>query len=422
MMILEYIYGKWISLPSKARYLLHVGIITSLIYFFISLFTVLQLNIKAINPLTRSLIDYEITDMVFAKFRDRSIVNFNKDIIIVNTGKPNRAEIISALSLLNSFDTKAVGIDILFSERKDESQDDKLRKVIRQSDNLVLATVLGQYDDGTNLFTVPEGCHPYFCDSIPTGFINFVAKPETTVRLFSAAEKTDDIGEIAFAARVAQLANPDKTQILLNRRNKTERINYTGNDESYVQYEIAQLLEGGSNLKEVFKDKIVLFGYKGNDEWSQSTRDKFYTPLNEKVAVKSLPDMYGVMIHANIISMIMNESYITELPDWLNKVLAILIIFLSVAIIRMDFISYQNTYWIFIKLLQVMVFLVLFYLVAGFFYFLNIRLNLTSGLFGVFIAWDVTDFYQNLILPRVKSLLAKKLQLHNSFTPKNSKL
>ena len=422
MSIKTNILSRWQSLPAKLRYLGHVIAITALIVFVLYIVSILQVNVKSVNPLTRSLVDYEITDVVFAKFRDRSIINFEDDIVVVNTGKPNRSQITQAVEKINKFKPSAIGLDILFKDRMDPTIDQKLRKVFRESSNLVLATVLGSYNAEKNEFEYTKECNPYFCDSIPTGFINFVAKPETTIRLFSVSEQTDDVPEIAFAARVAQLANPEKASKLLKRKRESMRINYKGGLESFVHYDIDQLINSNQDLSAVFEDKIVLFGYMGSDEWSQSSRDKFYTPLNDKVAAKSLPDMFGVVIHANIISMILDESYIAEMPDWLNKFLSIFIIMLSVAVIRMDFISYKKVYWIVIKVLQVLVFIFLFFLVAGLFYFFNVRLNLTAGIFGVFIAYDIIDFYENILLPKLTSFWIKNTEQEAIGEPQISNL
>ena len=407
-MILTKIYRHWSTLSGKTKYFTHVMLITVLIFLFLYIISLLQINVKAINPLTRSLVDYEITDVVFAKFRDKSIVDFEEDIVIVNTGKPDRKLITDAVAKLNLYKPKAIGIDVLFKDLKDPKTDARMQDVFRSTPGLVLATVLGKYNEETNEFEYTDECNPYFCDSIPTGYINFVAKPETSIRLFSVSEPTDDVPQIAFAARVSQIADPSKAEKLLKKKRESLRINYKGGSESFVHYEIDQLIESKQDLTAVFKDKIVLFGYTGSDEWSQSMRDKFYTPLNDKVTTKSLPDMYGVLIHANIISMIMHEDYIIEMPDWVNMLLSILIIMLSVAIIRMDFVSYKRVYWIFIKLLQVLVFIFLFSLVVGVFYFFNVRLNLIIGIFGALIAWDVTDFYENVLLPKMKSYLPIK--------------
>ena len=63
------------------------------------------------------------------------------------------------------------------------------------------------------------------------------------------------------------------------------------------------------------KDKIVLLGFMGINLNDKTFEDIFFTPLNERYAGKSFPDMYGVVIQANIISMILNKKYINTMPQ-----------------------------------------------------------------------------------------------------------
>jgi hypothetical protein len=42
--------------------------------------------------------------------------------------------------------------------------------------------------------------------------------------------------------------------------------------------------------------------------------------------------MYGVVVHANVISMILNEDYVDEMPIWFQIGLAIFILLLTVAL------------------------------------------------------------------------------------------
>ena len=61
--------------------------------------------------------------------------------------------------------------------------------------------------------------------------------------------------------------------------------------------------------------KIVLFGYLGDRLGAPQWEDKFFTPLNESIAGRANPDMYGPVIHANIASMVLNDDYIDGFGD-----------------------------------------------------------------------------------------------------------
>jgi len=403
-MIRRSIISFWNGLTDRTQYLANVTLITMLIYLFIYLGSLFQFSIKAINPLTKSLVDYEITDIVFSKFRDRSKVDFDENIIMVNSRKPDRENINRLLEQLSSYQPAAIGIDLLFSEIKDPQTDARLQEILKTYPNIVVASTLGDYDDQSETFTGSEECHPYFCDASVTGYINFVAKEGYTIRLFSPIETVDGRRKLAFGPKVAQMVDASKVETLLKRGNEVERINYKGNTDSYIAYDIDQILDSKESLASVFRGKIVLLGYLGEDDWDQSIRDKFYSPLNDKIAAKSLPDIHGLTIHANIISMIMNESYINEVPNFITRIIEFIIILLSVALIRMDFIVIRESYWLLIRLIQILAFLFLFYLVAGVFYYFDARLSITIGIIGVLMTWDVVDLYEHIIIPRTKAL------------------
>jgi CHASE2 domain-containing sensor protein len=67
-----------------------------------------------------------------------------------------------------------------------------------------------------------------------------------------------------------------------------------------------------------------------------SWEDKFYTPLNKKLAGKSNPDMFGVVVHANIISMILREDYVEQMATWQEVAMAIILCLLNVAHVFAD--------------------------------------------------------------------------------------
>ena len=62
---------------------------------------------------------------------------------------------------------------------------------------------------------------------------------------------------------------------------------------------------GENFTPDMIQGKIVIFAYLGEILGDKkSFEDKFVTPLNARYAGNRLPDMYGGVIHANIISMI----------------------------------------------------------------------------------------------------------------------
>src|SRR5690606_13240589 len=83
---------------------------------------------------------------------------------------------------------------------------------------------------------------------------------------------------------------------------------------------------------ETIKDKVVIFGYLGAELGDPSWTDRFYTPLNQVLAGKSNPDMFGVVIHANIVSMILHGEYINSMPDWGEILMGFVLCVLNMAL------------------------------------------------------------------------------------------
>ncbi len=86
-------------------------------------------------------------------------------------------------------------------------------------------------------------------------------------------------------------------------------------------------------LGETFKDRIVILGFLGSYLGDPSWGDKFFTPLNKKVAGRANPDMFGVVVHANAVAMILNQDYINDFPDWLLNAIAFVTCVLTVALL-----------------------------------------------------------------------------------------
>jgi CHASE2 domain-containing sensor protein len=75
--------------------------------------------------------------------------------------------------------------------------------------------------------------------------------------------------------------------------------------------------------------RIVLLGYVNTNP--SDLEDKKFSPMNSRFAGKSIPDMNGVVVHANIISMVLDKDYIKKVPLWGNLLLAIIVCWLHMS-------------------------------------------------------------------------------------------
>ena len=166
-------------------------------------------------------------------------------------------------------------------------------------------------------------------------------------------------------------------------------------------------------VSEMIKDKIVIFGYLGDYLGDPSWADKFYTPLNKKLAGKANPDMFGAVVHANIISMILKEDYVEQMPEWQEILMAIVICLLNVAlfaIINTHLPLYYDGITKLLQLIQLLAYSVLMVLI---FHWYTFKLDITITLAVVALVGDVFEVYMSVI----KNLYLKILGWF-SITPK----
>ncbi|MCI0751067.1 MAG: CHASE2 domain-containing protein, partial [Flammeovirgaceae bacterium] len=196
-----------------------------------------------------------------------------------------------------------------------------------------------------------------------------------------------------------------KAKKFIDRDKKEEIINYRGNivdwhgasnyPGRYMVLDADQALDTNQFVPSMIKGKIVMLGFLGADLRDTSWDDKFFTPLNTKYAGKARPDMYGVVVHANAVSMILNEDYVNEIPLWLQYVLAVILCMGNVALFMVIKRS-QNFSGLFdvasfvFQLLQI----VLLSIVMIFaFNWANYKLNLTISLAVVALVGTGFEFY-----------------------------
>lgn len=369
---------------------------TALIFLFIWLITVLPVNIDFLNPIEQAFSDFDTSDIVFSKLREEPPADTN--IVVVNIGYLSRAEIARELNIVSKSKPKVIGMDIFFSERKNPHDDSLLAKAIASSKNIVLVSKLVNFNEETGLYQDISKSINIFQDAAYSGYGNLPGSEEgniLTVRTFEPEVYYKDSTYKAFAVKVAELFNKGNSELLLSRENESEIINYRGNKNKFYYLETGELEKPDVNL-DFLKGKIVLFGFTGNRAGPKILEDIFFTPLNNIYAGKTLPDMHGILIHANIISMIINKSYINTMPSWLNFLLALIICYLNVIMvsrIKFKFADWFDTLTIVLIIIES---ILLLFLSLEIFLYLNFKISLTITLVTIVLLPDAFDAYENL--------------------------
>ena len=389
------------------------------------IFRVSQFGIfDAFDPIGKALDDMEMTDLVFSQIREDPEIDTN--VVIVNISHLPRGGIGQQLNIINHFEPKVVGMDTFFGapHEDDPVGDSILSNAIANTKNLVMVTKLLQSDSlaaislGEDVYDSMEFSDPMFIINANMAFANLDTEAKfqedyKACRSLPSARMVKDKQYSAFAVKMAELFDKDKADKFLQRNNDWEIINFRGNvvdyygrtnyPTSYYALDWYQVLDTAF-LPELIKDKIVIFGYLGDDFSDTSWDDKFFTPLNKNFAGKANPDMYGVTIHANVVSMILKEDYIETISEANGGIIAFLVCFLNVIFFSWIYRRLPRWYDGLTKLFQVMELAVLLFLMVMLFDWFSFKLNLTITFAAVALAGDSLEVYYGV----VKNLFTKE--------------
>ena len=394
------------------------------------LYGVTQLKaFNAFDPLGQALGDMEFTDIAFSQIREDPVLDTN--VVIVNIGYLGRAEIGQQIRNLNMFKPRAIGLDIIFScdgglydSINCPQFYDTLSNMIfagavqEATGRMVLAHKIWQTKNlvrkrgDVALYDSIEHTDAELRVGAYEGFVNLETDAEhqedlKVCRRFTPSLVVNGQREVAYSVKLAMLFDSVKTKRFLSRNKSSEIINYRGNIVDwhgasnyagrYAVLDWDQALDTSTFVAGMIKDKIVIMGFLGRDLRDTSWDDKFFTPLNKKYAGKSRPDMYGPVVHANIVSMILNEDYVEELVEWQEYAIAIIVCFLNVALFSLihDRIpKWYDTLTIILQLTQIVLFT---FAMMYVFSWADFKLNLTITLAALALVGTCYEIYESIV-------------------------
>jgi CHASE2 domain-containing sensor protein len=384
-----------------------------------------NLNIfNAFDPIGQALGDVELTDHVFSKLREDPDVDEN--IVLVNIGNLSRREIAEQIEIIRKYNPRVIGIDGFFDcskglrdtlncpQLRDEFGNMMLANAIKEAGNVVLVTKVLQSDSSLaeDAYDSLRRSDPIFRDNaVGEGFANLETDAAfqddvKTCRLFNPKLDIEGDSHYAFAVELAMQYDSSKARNFLERGNYREVINYRGNvydifgSTNYPQMFYTLDVEDVFNenfVPEMIKGKIVIFGFLGEYLGDPSWADKFYTPMNKKLAGKANPDMFGAVVHANIISMILSEDFVNQMDEWQEVALAVTICLLNVALFSLINTNLPSWYDGITKLLQLIQLLLYSVLMVEIFAWYSFKFNVTLTLAAVALVGDVYEVYMSVI-------------------------
>lgn len=405
---------------------------------------------NAFDSIGTALSDIELTDYVFMELREPPTVEEN--IVIVNIGRLSRRGIGEQIQIISKYKPKVIGLDGFFDcstglrdtfncpQLKDTLGNLILSNAIKEAGNVVLVTKVLQADTllSADTYDSLRRSDPLFRDNaIDEGFANLETDAAyqddvKTCRMFNPQIKVNETVHEAFGVKMAMLFDSAKTKKFLARDNYSEIINYRGNVVDFLGSTNYPQMFYTLDVEDVFsenfvpdmiKDKIVIFGFLGEKFGDPSWSDKFYTPLNKKLAGKANPDMFGVVVHANIISMILNADFVTQMEEWQETAMAILLCLLNVALFSLINTHLPLWYDGITKLLQLIQLLLYSVLMVLIFHWYSFKLDITLTLAAVALVGDVYEIYMSVfknIYFKIKGLFSITPNDDAVLTPINS--
>lgn len=366
------------------------------VFIFIVVLGSIPLNLGILNPIKLGLKDFDFNDMYYSKVGNQQNEPVDKHVVIVNIGHADREEISYIIEKTASYQPKVMGLDVLFDGPRDPHKDSLLTETVNRHPNLVLAA---RYMTDSSHKLIAGGNY-FKNEKTHVGYVNFPYQDDEilTIRAyypFKKDEKIDSLVLPSFSSRILQLYNDSAYERIKKKIDKKVIINYTRRvTDKNLQYQVVELddLMNDNVDSAALRGKIALLAYFNPSPLD--IEDKKFTPMNAKFAGKSVPDMNGIVIHANILSMVLENNFIKKVPLWLTIIIAIIVCWLHMSFFVRYYLESHIWFHLVAKIAQVAS--AIFFVWLGIYIYekYHLKVDLKLSLVTIVMAVDVIYFYE----------------------------
>ncbi len=368
------------------------------VFFCIAFFALNPFNFNVFNVIGDSFKDIEITDIIFSgknPKRPEIEAKISNDIVLINAAERSRSEIALLINKINLENPAVIGVDFIFEGPKNSFDDSILKAAFDNTPKLVLASKFKNEEENpkvTYIETSPS------LGKQTEGYANLmISSMYNTVRYFRKSDNNGKNKVNPFALEIVKHFDSSKAESFIKRENQFEIINYEGNLNTLYHFN-GNDIESNNFPKGFLKNKIVLVGFFGSDcNANPVLDDYFYTPLNEKLVDRKLPDTYGIVIQANIINMILKQNYINKTPVWFEWIFGFLICFLHNFIFLRHYVHRHLWYHFYAKIIQLATTFLLILFCIYLFRQFQIKLSASPFIIPVLLTVDLLYFYDTLV-------------------------
>ncbi|NQZ76522.1 MAG: CHASE2 domain-containing protein [Ekhidna sp.] len=362
------------------------------------------------DPIGDAFGDMEFTDLYFSQLLDDPVADEN--IILVNLGLESRAGIAMMVDSISQHNPAVLGMDTFFNFPKEDTLGDMmLSDALGRVENLVMVSKI-LYNPDIDDFDSVQSSWPWFTYNSQEAFANLITDADVQEDLKMCREfnptltTTDGTVHQSFAVKLASIVEPEKTEKFVSRGNEVEVVKYRGNvldygatkfGNKYYALDVPDVF-GGNYTPDIIEGKVVIFCFLGEYLGDRENfEDKYFTPLNEVYIGRAFPDMYGGVIHANIVSMIMNEDYIFYLKEWQKLLIGFIGLFLNIMAFSWVYKKLPKWYDGITKIIQAIEFIGLIYIMIYALDIFSFKLDLTYLLFAVGLSGDGLEVFYGVV-------------------------
>ena len=298
-----------------------LGLTVFLTYLFLFVIKNSTIYNSILDPFESSNQSFDIYD-VYYKYFQSPTQNEDPDIVLFDIKDLNKSEILKNLETLISGNPKVIALDVVFEQQANsELTKNEIDSFFnKHSEKTVLA------------FNKNSSSSIIDIQNYPHGHIHLSSEDSYTARKIPVNFTSKNEFVPSFAEVIANKFDTSLTQDLTSNQFiyfNTKGVNnsfQTQSDgiRSFLVINEENTEESNTLWKSRIENKIVLLGSVNNEDCLLN--DKFFTPYNENLFGRSLPDMSGVQIHANIVRMLLDKKLITEIPIFIQIPLSIILL------------------------------------------------------------------------------------------------
>lgn len=390
-------------MPSKRKAIQFISLLLFIVLTGLMLRSV-ALNLDFLSPFQKAVENFDVSDYAFTTFDQDSY--FEDDIVLVNLGNLNRSEIAQLIDSIAAHTPRVIGLDALFYRAKNPLQDVQLFNAIQRAGNVVLSCKLDSLNEEGNHSVIRE---PYslFGSVSTSAYANLITGLDDgfrTSRTITPKEIVNDSVVWSFPSVLAQQYNPSAFKTLNERKYDVEVINWVGNVNCFFRFHWTDVFKGGETL-DVLKDKIVIVGYLGPRMGEVlDFEDAFFTPLNENPVGRAFPDMYGPVVHANALSMMLNATYIYQLSGFWSAFIGLCFLLFNAFLFQRIMWWNNNAFELLSRVIQLVQLLIIWAITIYLLAYFRVKVDMSYALFAVVLSADCVDIYESTFAGKIDKL------------------